>query len=96
MAILTDTEKRKQYDLYGPESERAPRTQRETYTRGFETDATAEELFNMFFGGGLGGGFTGSNVFVRRSGGRWQRTSNAAHENRSRREVRKYVMVFIY
>ena len=32
-------------------------------------DITAEELFNMFFGGG----YTNQNVYTRR-GGRWQRT----------------------
>jgi hypothetical protein len=34
-------------------------------------DVTAEELFNMFFGGG----FHNQNVYTRR-GGRWQRTEN--------------------
>uniref|UniRef100_A0A182SCT2 J domain-containing protein n=1 Tax=Anopheles maculatus TaxID=74869 RepID=A0A182SCT2_9DIPT len=56
VAILTDTEKRRSYDLYGPEEHHQP-TARKTryqydyaYTRGFETEFTAEELFNMFFG----------------------------------------------
>lgn len=73
-AILTDPEKRKQYDLYGSDEERLQQSQRHThgayrgYTRGFEADITAEELFNMFFGGG----FPNQNVYTRR-GGRWQR-----------------------
>jgi DnaJ family protein B protein 12 len=36
-------------------------------------DITAEELFNMFFGGG----FHNQNVYTRR-GGRWQRAENHA------------------
>lgn len=58
VAILTDVEKRKQYDLYGSEEQQhigrnhQQRTYQYGYTRGFEADVTAEELFNMFFGGG--------------------------------------------
>jgi DnaJ family protein B protein 12 len=44
-------------------------------------DVTAEELFNMFFGGG----FPSQNVYVRR-GGRWQRTAGHA-EAANQREV---------
>jgi DnaJ homolog subfamily B member 12 len=44
-----------------------------SYSRGFEADVTAEELFNMFFGGG----FPNQNVYVRR-GGRWQRAQGGA------------------
>ncbi|XP_056631835.1 dnaJ homolog subfamily B member 12 [Diorhabda carinulata] len=78
VAVLTDTEKRKQYDLYGSDEDRvSSHSHHHTFTRGFESDATAEELFNMFFGGG----FSGSNVYVRR-GGRWQRqtTSSQSHQ----------------
>lgn len=66
VAILTDAEKRKAYDLYGPEEERTNirrtnsfnyngyRTHEYAYAaRGFESEFTAEELFNMFFGGGF-------------------------------------------
>ncbi|XP_023712623.1 dnaJ homolog subfamily B member 12 isoform X2 [Cryptotermes secundus] len=78
-AILTDPEKRKQYDMYGSEEDRIHQSQRSnhggyreySYTRGFEADITAEELFNMFFGGG----FHNQNVYTRR-GGRWQRAEN--------------------
>ncbi|KAK3879655.1 hypothetical protein Pcinc_015799 [Petrolisthes cinctipes] len=71
-AVLSDAEKKKQYDLYGPEETSAPSHHRNSYshhdfTRGYESDMTAEELFNMFFGGGYPGG----NVYVRR-GGRWE------------------------
>ncbi|KAJ8939533.1 hypothetical protein NQ314_011100 [Rhamnusium bicolor] len=77
VAVLTDPEKRKQYDLYGSDEERmATRSNNHhTYSRGFESDATAEELFNMFFGAG----FNGSNVYVRR-GGRWQRQTTGSQQ----------------
>lgn len=74
VAILTDVEKRKQYDMYGPEEERLQSAQAHqnhthyNYTRGFETDITAEELFSMFFGGG----FQQQEFYMRRSG-RWAR-----------------------
>lgn len=70
VAILTDAEKRKSYDLYGSEDQHSMnRTgfQRTSYqygyTRGFEADVTAEELFNMFFGGGA---FPTQNVYSSR------------------------------
>ncbi|XP_058823899.1 dnaJ homolog subfamily B member 14 [Topomyia yanbarensis] len=59
VAILTDSEKRKSYDLYGSEEQHQPATRRTrtqyeyAYSRGFETEFTAEELFNMFFGGNI-------------------------------------------
>ncbi|RVE41751.1 hypothetical protein evm_013601 [Chilo suppressalis] len=63
-AILTDPEKRKQYDLRGEEVTHTPQ-QQQYYARGFESDLTAEELFNMFFGATAfpGGGPT---VYTRR------------------------------
>lgn len=74
-AVLSNPEKKRQYDLYGDE-ETAPRSRRQTNGfyegedpgHGFQGDMTAEEIFNMFFGGGM----PGSSVYVRR-GGRWQR-----------------------
>ncbi|KAL7289901.1 hypothetical protein TKK_0016292 [Trichogramma kaykai] len=79
VAILTDSEKRKQYDMYGNEervSSRSPHTHY-SYTRGFEADITAEELFNMFFGG-----FPQQDFYMRRGGGRWMRRDEAhAHNN---------------
>ncbi|XP_026745727.1 dnaJ homolog subfamily B member 12 isoform X2 [Trichoplusia ni] len=64
-AILTDAEKRKQYDLRGEEAVHQPQTHHQYYARGFESDLTAEELFNMFFGAAAfpGGGPT---VYARR------------------------------
>lgn len=78
VAILTDVEKRKQYDMYGPEEERMQSAQAHqnhshyNYTRGFEADITAEELFGMFFGGG----FPQQEFYMRRSG-RWARQQEA-------------------
>jgi DnaJ family protein B protein 12 len=48
-AILTDPEKRMEYDLNG--SDEGNLHHEYNYTRGFEADITAEELFNMNFGG---------------------------------------------
>ncbi|KYQ54378.1 DnaJ like protein subfamily B member 12 [Trachymyrmex zeteki] len=79
VAILTDTEKRKQYDTYGPEEERLQNVHSRqsnthyNYTRGFEADITAEELFNMFFGVG----FPQQEFYMRRPGGRWMRQTDA-------------------
>ncbi|XP_055607036.1 dnaJ homolog subfamily B member 14-like [Uranotaenia lowii] len=60
VAILTDAEKRKSYDLYGNQDQHQHTTRRAgarqyeyAYSRGFETEFTAEELFNMFFGGNI-------------------------------------------
>lgn len=93
VAVLTDAEKRKQYDLHGPESPSNPRMSgrhqggyhTHGYTRGFEAEATADELFNMFFGTG----FSGGNVYVRRDG-RFQRTAQReqthAHHGREQQQ----------
>jgi len=96
-AVLSDAEKRKQYDLYGPEEAQQARSRRSRGrhgfyegghdpTHGFEGDMTAEEIFNMFFGGG----FPGQNVYVRRGdptsrfrqNAHYQRHYQQAQENR--------------
>jgi len=70
-AVLSDPEKKRQYDLYGPmDSQPSGRSGRGRHgfhgdndpTHGFESDMTAEEIFNMFFGGG----FPSQSVYVRR------------------------------
>lgn len=60
VAVLTDPEKRKNYDLYGKDEQQFVRRtnsfhtyRTHEYARGFESEFTAEELFNMFFGGGF-------------------------------------------
>jgi len=85
-AVLSDAEKKRQYDLYGDEEPRAGRGGRgghhggfyeyEDPSHGFQGDMTAEEIFNMFFGGGM----PGSSVYVRR-GGRWQRQQDHANHH---------------
>ena len=74
-AVLSDAEKKRQYDLYGDEEPvRSRRSHHHGFyeyedpSHGFQADMTAEEIFNMFFGGGM----PGSSVYVRR-GGRWHR-----------------------
>ncbi|XP_070545453.1 dnaJ homolog subfamily B member 14-like [Ptychodera flava] len=64
-AVLSDPEKKQRYDQYGSEDEITVRRRRYRhhhhhhddddwdFTRGFEGDISAEELFNMFFGGGM-------------------------------------------
>lgn len=67
-AVLSDPEKRRQYDLYGPlENQGGRNAGRRGFhehdpSHGFESDMTAEEIFNMFFGGG----FPSQSVYVRR------------------------------
>lgn len=64
VAVLTDPQKRKRYDVYGAEgsAEQSSYMRRNNheyehaYNRGggFESDFTAEELFNMFFSNSYG------------------------------------------
>ncbi|XP_064602453.1 LOW QUALITY PROTEIN: dnaJ homolog subfamily B member 14-like [Liolophura sinensis] len=63
-AVLSDSQKRQKYDLYGPDEDKPRRNGRGyDYTHGgFEADISAEELFNMFFGGG----FPSSNLYQQR------------------------------
>lgn len=54
-AVLSNPDKRRQYDLTGAE-EAAGAAQAHGgfhFHRGFEADITPEDLFNMFFGGGF-------------------------------------------
>lgn len=86
VATLTDPEKRKAYDLYGAdEANNGMRRQNHrhhgsgfAYSQGFESDVTAEELFNMFFGGGFP---QQQNVFMR------QRRFHRAEQQQTRGEV---------
>lgn len=79
---MTCSEKRKQYDLYGSEEQRhvgrgyQQRSNQYGYTRGFEADVTAEELFNMFFGGGA---FQQQGFYTTRTR-RFHRASNQERE----------------
>ncbi|CAL1675949.1 unnamed protein product [Lasius platythorax] len=92
VAILIDAEKRKQYDMYGPEEERMQSAQHRqghthyNYTRGFEADITAEELFNMFFGVG----FPQQEFYMRRAGGRWMRQQDAQAQHTHSQQANGY------
>ncbi|KAF3852539.1 hypothetical protein F7725_005894 [Dissostichus mawsoni] len=71
-AVLSNPDKRRQYDLTGGEEPSSPGNSHGggggggfDFHRGFEADITPEDLFNMFFGGGfpscksaLNGGFS--------------------------------------
>ncbi|XP_029305340.1 dnaJ homolog subfamily B member 12a [Cottoperca gobio] len=72
-AVLSNTEKRRQYDQYGEEKSHPTR---QRHHRDFEADISPEDLFNMFFGGG----FPSSNVHVYRNG-----RMHFAHNNRQER-----------
>jgi DnaJ family protein B protein 12 len=56
-AVLSDQSKRRRYDEFGSEEETARRCGRHSndydYSRGFEGDISAEDLFRMFFGGNV-------------------------------------------
>ncbi|XP_074502108.1 dnaJ homolog subfamily B member 12a [Sebastes fasciatus] len=77
-AVLSNTDKRRQYDQYGEEKSN-PSRQRQH--RDFEADISPEDLFNMFFGGG----FPSSNVHVYRNG----RMHFAHHNRQERREQQR-------
>lgn len=51
-AVLSNPEKRRQYDVYGEEKAH-PTHRHRTHHRNFEADISPEDLFNMFFGGGF-------------------------------------------
>ncbi|KAJ8418215.1 hypothetical protein AAFF_G00139240 [Aldrovandia affinis] len=80
-AVLSNVEKRKQYDQFGEEKAHPSRQGQAPadYNRGFEADISPEDLFNMFFGGG----FPSSNVHVY-SNGRMRYTYNQRPERRER------------
>ncbi|KAM9327266.1 dnaJ homolog subfamily B member 12 [Gastrophryne carolinensis] len=63
-AVLSNPEKRKQYEQFGEERVNASRHGHSDFHRGFEADISPEDLFNMFFGGG----FPSSNVHVYSNG----------------------------
>ncbi|NWX91132.1 DJB12 protein, partial [Nothoprocta ornata] len=79
-AVLSNAEKRKQYDHFGDEKLHAapPGHGPADFHRGFEADISPEDLFNMFFGGG----FPSSNVHVYSNG----RMRYTYHQRQDRRE----------
>ncbi|XP_051945860.1 dnaJ homolog subfamily B member 12-like [Xyrauchen texanus] len=79
-AVLSNPEKRKQYEVYG--EEKAHPSQHRTYHRNFEADISPEDLFNMFFGGG----FPASNVHVYSNG---RMRFNHHHRNERQEQPRE-------
>uniref|UniRef100_A0A8C2EC05 DnaJ heat shock protein family (Hsp40) member B12a n=1 Tax=Cyprinus carpio TaxID=7962 RepID=A0A8C2EC05_CYPCA len=75
-AVLSNPEKRRQYDVYGEEKAH-PTHRHRTHHRNFEADISPEDLFNMFFGGG----FPTNNVHVY-SNGRMRFGHQQRHERR--------------
>uniref|UniRef100_A0A8C0G088 DnaJ heat shock protein family (Hsp40) member B12 n=1 Tax=Chelonoidis abingdonii TaxID=106734 RepID=A0A8C0G088_CHEAB len=78
-AVLSNPEKRTQYDQFGDEKVNPSRHghSHTDFHRGFEADISPEDLFNMFFGGG----FPSSNVHVY-SNGRMRYTYHQRHDRR--------------
>ncbi|KAM6442270.1 dnaJ homolog subfamily B member 12 isoform 1-T2 [Liasis olivaceus] len=77
-AVLSNPEKRKQYDQFGDAKVSSTRHGPADFNRGFEADISPEDLFNMFFGGG----FPSSNVHVYSNG----RMRYTYHQRQDRRE----------
>lgn len=55
-SVLNDPVKRRRYDVSGPSTKTSSHSSAHgsyegDYSRGFESDMTAEEIFNMFFSG---------------------------------------------
>ncbi|XP_069486814.1 dnaJ homolog subfamily B member 14 [Ambystoma mexicanum] len=82
-AVLSNPEKRRQYDLTG--GEEPPSSPQSNggfdFHRGFEADITPEDLFNMFFGGGFPTGTVHSF-----SNGRNRHSHNHHHHSGHERE----------
>ncbi|XP_038600044.1 dnaJ homolog subfamily B member 12 isoform X2 [Tachyglossus aculeatus] len=78
--VLSNPEKRKQYDQFGDEKNQAARQGHShgDFHRSFEADISPEDLFNMFFGSG----FPSSNVHVYSNG----RMRYAYHQRHDRQE----------
>jgi len=99
-AVLSNPQKRKDYDLYGSEEQQQEilRQRRQQargfydddghyydYSRGFEGEFTPEEIFNMFFGGAFpSGGVYRAN----------RRYHNRNHAHHAQQEVPGYTVLF--
>ncbi|KAM6939820.1 dnaJ homolog subfamily B member 14 [Xenentodon cancila] len=80
-AVLSNPDKRRQYDLTGGEEPSSPGHSHGAgfdFHRGFEADITPEDLFNMFFGGGFPSSsahtFTNSRSYSHQTDYRQERT----------------------
>ncbi|XP_077310536.1 dnaJ homolog subfamily B member 12 [Lithobates pipiens] len=88
-AVLSNPEKRKQYDQFGEEKVNPSRHGHSDFHRGFEADISPEDLFNMFFGGG----FPTSNVHVY-SNGR-MRYTHAQRQDRREHQAEGSLGMFV-
>ncbi|VDK61779.1 unnamed protein product [Cylicostephanus goldi] len=90
-AVLSNEEKRKQYDLYGADGGNGSNVSSSSrghrgdffeydYAHGFDAEFTPEEIFNMFFGGGF------PSESVRRRGHTYHHTAH--HSTRNQNELR--------
>ncbi|XP_006133850.3 dnaJ homolog subfamily B member 14 [Pelodiscus sinensis] len=86
-AVLSNPEKRKQYDLTGSEEQACnhPGNGRFNFHRGCEADITPEDLFNMFFGGAFPSGSVHS--FSNGRGG-YSHANQHRHSGHEREEER--------
>ena len=74
VAVLTDSEKRKQYDVCGPNfANKKSHGAGSFHSYEFEQETNVDEIFNMFFGNG----FNRQNVFMRTRGGDWFQPTSA-------------------
>jgi DnaJ family protein B protein 12 len=91
-AVLSNPEKRQRYDQFGSEEEQTPVASHRYYhqdgeyyeydfSRGFEGDISAEELFNMFFGGGFQTVHTNRRVYRHRATPRFHHQNHRRTEN---------------
>uniref|UniRef100_A0A6I8P531 DnaJ homolog subfamily B member 14 n=1 Tax=Ornithorhynchus anatinus TaxID=9258 RepID=A0A6I8P531_ORNAN len=86
--VLSNPEKRKQYDLTGSEEPACshPNNGRFNFHRGCEADITPEDLFNIFFGGGFPSGSVHS--FSNGRAGYSQQQQQHRHSGHEREEER--------
>lgn len=86
-AVLSNPEKRKQYDLTGSDEHvhSKHRNGGFDYHRGFEADITPEDLFNMFFGGGFPSGNVRTFANGRSSCNHHQHQHHSGHEREDER-----------
>uniref|UniRef100_A0A8C5L4D7 DnaJ homolog subfamily B member 14 n=1 Tax=Jaculus jaculus TaxID=51337 RepID=A0A8C5L4D7_JACJA len=86
-AVLSNPEKRKQYDLTGNEEQACnhPNNGRFNFHRGCEADITPEDLFNIFFGGGFPSGSVHSFSNGRASYSHQHQHRHSGHEREEER-----------
>ncbi|XP_008824388.1 dnaJ homolog subfamily B member 14 isoform X2 [Nannospalax galili] len=86
-AVLSNPEKRKQYDLTGNEEQACNHQDngRFNFHRGCEADITPEDLFNIFFGGGFPSGSVHSFSNGRAAYSHQQQHRHSGHEREEER-----------